>query len=55
MSRTVEVEKHEAVVDRDWLETIGRILLRAGHKEFGEECIRLGDYRDEEDEEDEEE
>jgi hypothetical protein len=54
MSRTVEVEKHEAVVDRDWLESIGRILLRDGHKELGEECIDLGNYKDEEEDEDEE-
>jgi hypothetical protein len=49
--RTVQLSKHEAVVDRDWLHGIGELLLEAGHTELGKECVKIGtDYGDEEDE-----
>ena len=50
-SETIQLDEHEAVVDRDWLGEIGKLLVEAGHKEIGEECITIGNnYGDEEDE-----
>lgn len=54
-SRTVQLDEHEAVVDRDWLGEVGHALL--GHAaedhemKMAEECIRISeDYPgDEED------
>lgn len=50
-SRTIQLDEHEAVVDRDWLAEVGQALL--GHAaedheiKMAEECIRIGnDYGD---------
>jgi hypothetical protein len=48
--RTVTLSKHEAVVDRDWLERIGVLLLEAGHKDLGDECIEISNGPKDEDE-----
>lgn len=49
-SKTIQLDEHEAVVDRDWLGEIGKLLVEAGHKEIGEECIAIGNkHGDQED------
>jgi len=55
-SRTVEVDEHEAVVDRDFLENVGNALLAYAstdeEKFLAGECIRIGNaHPDDEDEE----
>lgn len=53
MDRTVTLSRHEAVVDRDWLENIGKILLNIGYTDLGDECVRIGTtYPGEEEEQD---
>ena len=50
---TVHLSKHEAVVDRDWLEGIGELLVKAGHDKIGKECIEIGNNYGDDDDEDE--
>lgn len=52
-SRTIELDEHEAVVDRDWLGEVGHALL--GHAaedhevKMAEECIRISEESQDDD------
>jgi hypothetical protein len=54
MDRNITLSKHEAVVDRDWLENIGKALLEYAstdeEKRLANECIEIGNNYPEEDE-----
>lgn len=56
MDRTVTLSKHEAVVDRDFLEQVGTALLSYAstdeEKWLASECIEIGNNYEEEDGED---
>ncbi len=38
---TITLSKHEVVVDRDWIEGVGKILIEEGRAILGNECIKI--------------
>lgn len=56
MDMTITISKHEAVVDRDFLERVGTALLAHAstdeERSLASECIEIGNDYDEEDEDD---
>jgi len=56
MDRTVTLSKHEAVVDRDFLEQVGTALLSYASTDeeryLANECIEIGNDYGDEDEDD---
>jgi hypothetical protein len=49
-SKTIQLDEHEVVVDRDWLDNIGNALIKTGNKELGNEVIETAEYPEDDDE-----
>lgn len=50
-SKTIQLDEHEVVVDRLWLEHVGNELIRAGNKELGNEVIETSEHPKDDDKE----
>jgi hypothetical protein len=49
-SKTIQLDEHEVVVDRLWLEHVGNELIKAGNKKLGNEVIQTSEYPTDDDE-----